>query len=184
MGGLNSIYGLDEDRSWFERMRRSVFLALVVSALVIGAIAVAWLGPLLYGDVHQPLGAIFLLLRWLIAGVLLGLATAVTVRLAPNGYQPAHWVTVGTGIVVGAWIVTSILFGIYVRFVASYGSIYGNLATIVVLFAYIYISGTVFFAGAQIDAMIRERVDGNRRGHSGSGDGSEGRRSRWEPLGR
>jgi uncharacterized BrkB/YihY/UPF0761 family membrane protein len=66
--------------------------------------------------------------------------------------------------VVGAWIAASILFGLYIRFVASYGSIFGNLATIVILFAYIYISSIVFFAGAQVDAIIRRRVEGNPQG--------------------
>jgi membrane protein len=164
MGGLTSIYEVEETRSWFERMRRSIFLALAISALILAAIAIAWAGPLLYGDVHQPLGALLFVLRWAIAAVLLAAATGITVRLAPCGDQPAGWVSVGTTIVVGAWIAASILFGLYIRFVASYGSIFGNLATIVILFAYIYISSIVFFAGAQVDAIIRRRVEGNAQG--------------------
>jgi membrane protein len=164
MGGLNLIYEVDETRSWFERMRRSVLLALIVSALILSAIAVAWAGPLLYGDVGQPLGAFFFLVRWTIAAILLGSATALTVRRAPAGSQPAGWVTAGTTIVVGAWIVASILFGAYIRFIASYDSIFGNLATLVVLFAYIYLSTIVFFVGAQVDAIIRRRVEGNAQG--------------------
>lgn len=164
MGGLSLIYGCDEDRTWFQRMRRSLLLAVIVSVLMLAAIAVAWAGPLLYGDVGQPLGAVFFLLRWALAAVLLGLATGLTVRMAPEGYQPTRWVTTGTTIVVGAWIAASILFGLYIRFVASYGSVYGNLATIVILTAYIYISAIVFFAGAQVDAIIRRRVEGNPQG--------------------
>jgi membrane protein len=163
-GGLNLIYNCDESRGWYERMWKSLLLALAVSALILSAIAVAWAGPLFYGNVGQPLGALLFLGRWAIAAVLLACATAITVRWGPDGYQPAGWVTVGTTIVVGAWIVASILFGIYIRFIASYGSIFGNLATIVVLFAYIYISAIVFFAGAQVDAIIRRRVEGNASG--------------------
>jgi membrane protein len=156
-GGLNLIYNCDESRGWYERMWKSLLLALAVSALILSAIAVAWAGPLFYGNVGQPLGALLFLGRWAIAAVLLACATAITVRWGPDGYQPAGWVTVGTTIVVGAWIVASILFGIYIRFIASYGSIFGNLATIVVLFAYIYISAIVFFAGDISDAMRRQR---------------------------
>jgi membrane protein len=164
MGGLCAIYECGESRSWFERIALSILLAVVISALVLAAIAVAWAGPLLYGKVGQPLGALLFLARWAIAAVLLGTATAITVRFAPDGYQPPGWVSVGTTIVVGAWIIASILFGIYIRFIASYGSIFGNLATVVVLFAYIYISSIVFFAGAQVDAIIRRRVEGNAQG--------------------
>jgi len=164
MGGLCLIYECQESRSWFERIGVSILLAIAISALVLGALGAAWAGPLLYGNVGQPLGALFVLIRWCVAALLLGTATALTVRFAPDGYQPAGWVSVGTGIVVGLWIAASILFGLYLRFVASYGSIFGNLATIVVLFAYIYISSIVFFAGAQIDALIRRRVEGNAQG--------------------
>jgi membrane protein len=164
MGGLGEIYEVEENRSWFERMRRSIAIALIVSALVIAALAVAWLGPQIYGDVGQPLGAVLFLLRWAITAVLLGAATALTVRLAPDGYQTPGWVSCGTAIVVSAWVIASILFGLYVRYVASYGSIFGNLATIVILFGYVYISAIVFFAGAQIDAIIRRRVDGDPQG--------------------
>lgn len=164
MGALNQIYDLEESRRWLERMRRSFVLALLVSVLLLGSIAVVSLLPLAWSDVHQPLSTLLLLLRWGAAAVMLGTATALTVRLAPDGYQPAGWVTAGTAIVVGSWIVASILFGLYIRFVASYGSIFGNLATIVVLFGYVYLSAIVFFAGAQLDAIIRRRVQGNAQG--------------------
>jgi len=164
MGGLAEVYEVRDGRSWRERIGASLLLALAVSALVIAAMAVVWLGPLLYGDVGQPLGAVFFLLRWLIAGAFLTLAVGLTVRYAPDADQPTAWVSVGTTIVVVSWLLMSLLFGLYIRFVAAYGSIYGNLASIVVLFAYIYLSSIVFFAGAQLDAIIRRRVEGNPQG--------------------
>ncbi len=164
MGGLALVYDVKDKRSSKERISLSLLLALTVSALVIAAMAVVWLGPLVYGDVGQPLGALFFLLRWLIAGALLTLAVGLCVRFAPDADQPAGWASVGTTIVVLSWLLMSLLFGLYIRFVASYGSVYGNLATIVILFGYIYLSSIVFFAGAQLDAIIRRRVEGNPQG--------------------
>ena len=100
----------------------------------------------------------------MVCGALLGSGNRSDVRFAPDAHQSAGWVTFGTAIVVVAWIAVSILFGLYIRYVASYGSIFGNLATIVILFGYIYISSIVFFAGAQVDAIIRRRVEGNAQG--------------------
>jgi membrane protein len=165
MGGLAVIYDIKETRSWKERARTSILLAIAVSALVILAIAVLWGGPLLYGDVGQPLGALLFIARWIVAGLPLGLAVGLTVRYAPDSDQPIGWVSAGTAIVVTAWSATSILFGVYIQYVASYGSIFGNLATIVVLLIYIYLSSIAFFAGAQLDAIIRRRVEGNPQGN-------------------
>jgi membrane protein len=164
MGGLAVIYDSKETRSLKERVRTSILLAIAVSALVILAIAVLWGGPLLYGDVGQPLGALLFIARWIVAGLPLGLAVGLTVRYAPDSDQPIGWVSAGTAIVVTAWSATSILFGVYIHYVASYGSIFGNLATIVVLLIYIYLSSIAFFAGAQLDAIIRRRVEGNPQG--------------------
>jgi membrane protein len=65
---------------------------------------------------------------------------------------------------VSAWVVASVLFGLWLKYVSAAGSVFGSLATVVVLIAYIYISTTVFFVGAQVDAIIRERVEGNPQG--------------------
>jgi hypothetical protein len=35
---------------------------------------------------------------------------------------------------------------------------------VVIAIAYIYLSATAFFVGAQIDAIVRRRVEGNPRG--------------------
>jgi membrane protein len=68
------------------------------------------------------------------------------------------WVSFGTLLVIGSWILMSIGFGAYLRFVASYQSVFGNLATIVVLMGYIFLSSLVFLGGAQVDAITRRRL--------------------------
>jgi membrane protein len=165
MQGLNRIYDAHETRSWTERFRRSILLSLATSALILAAIITVWLGPLLYGDVGQPVGALLAVGRWVLAGAFLWLAVALTVRFAPDApQQPAGWVTFGSVLVVATWILASLLFGLWIRYGASYGSVFGSLATVVVLIAYVYISTIVFFAGAQLDAIIRRRVEGSSQG--------------------
>jgi hypothetical protein len=62
--------------------------------------------------------------RWVVAAVVLGFAVGVILRFAPDQPQPIGWISFGTSVMVGAWILTSILFGLYIRYVASYGSIF------------------------------------------------------------
>jgi uncharacterized BrkB/YihY/UPF0761 family membrane protein len=45
---------------------------------------------------------------------------------------------------------------LYLREIASYNTIFGSLATVVVLIAYLYASALVFLGGVQVDAMVRK----------------------------
>jgi membrane protein len=157
MGALNTIYCDATERSWGRRMLVSFALGLAVGACFLGAIAVVVLAPLLYGEPGAVLGAILFLVRWAVAGGLLLLAVAVLLHYAPERHQPLHWVTRGSLMIMGGWIVMSLGFSIYLRDIASYGSIFGSLATVVVLIAYIYASSLIVLAGVQIDALARER---------------------------
>ena len=72
--------------------------------------------------------------------------------------QTLPWVTVGTVLVMAAWVAMSILFGIYVTYVANYGSVFGNLATFFVLLLYVYASSIAFLVGVQTDACLRKEA--------------------------
>jgi membrane protein len=54
-----------------------------------------------------------------------------------------------------SWLLMSLGFGVYLRYIADYNSIFGGLATIVVLIAYLYGSALVFLGGVQVDALMR-----------------------------
>jgi membrane protein len=155
MGALNEVHGYSNGRSWVRRMAVSLALALVLGACWLLAIAVVVLGPLLYGHVAPVLWALLFLLRWSVAGLLLLGAVAVVLHYAPELEQPMRWVTRGALLVMGGWIVMSIAFGAYVRYVADYSSIFGSLATVVVLSAYLYAAAVVFLGGVQVDALAR-----------------------------
>ena len=155
MGALNRTYGIETQRSWRRRMAVSTLLALVVGGCWLAAIAVVVLGPLLHGDVEGPLAALLFLIRWAVAGALLLLAVAVLLHYAPERWQPLHWVTFGSVLIMAGWLGMSLGFGFYLREIADYNSIFGGLATVVVLIGYLYASAVVFLGGVQVDALVR-----------------------------
>lgn len=55
----------------------------------------------------------------------------------------------------------SLVFSWYLSSVADYGSIFGSLATLIVLMEYLYLSSIVFLSGIQLDALAREQVNRN-----------------------
>jgi membrane protein len=68
------------------------------------------------------------------------------------------WVSFGTGLVLVAWVLTSIGFGLYVTYIASYESVFGHLATFFVLLVYVWLLANAFLVGIQVDASVRERA--------------------------
>ena len=155
MGALNRTYGIETQRSWRRRMAVSTLLALAVGACWLGAIAVVVLGPMVHGDVEGVLVPVLFLARWAVAGALLLLAVALLLHFSPEHWQPLHWVTFGSVLIMVGWLLMSLGFGFYLREIADYNSIFGGLATVVVLIAYLYASAVVFLGGVQVDALVR-----------------------------
>jgi membrane protein len=155
MGAVNRVYGDETRRSWRRRMGVSTALGVAVGACMLAAPAVVLLGPLVHGDVEPGLDAVLLIFRWGVAAAILLFAVALLLHFAPERRQPLHWVTFGALLIMFGWLVMSIGFGVYLRDVADYNSIFGGLATVVVLIAYLYAGAVVFLGGVQIDAMIR-----------------------------
>jgi membrane protein len=167
MDVFDRIYDADRKRAFKERYLVSIALSIGVGVLLLGAVALVQLGPL---AVSGPLA----LLRYPLAALLLLATVALLVRVAPATPQPAGWVSFGSIVVVVAWLGTSLVFTAYLTNVANYGSIFGNLATVIVIFEYLYLSSIAFLAGAQIDAIVREAAEGDESGDpsqaSGGGD--------------
>jgi membrane protein len=165
MDVLDRIYEAPRPRPFWSRVRVSIGLSVVASLLLICAAAVVRFGPrlveaLLGEGVVRVLGS---LVSWLLALALMSAVVALVARVAPTRDRPARWVTAGTAIVVGGWTLMSLVFGWYLTSVADYGSIFGNLATVVVVFEYLYLSAIVFLTGLLFDSKLRDRLEGRRR---------------------
>jgi len=100
------------------------------------------------------------LVRWTLTVALLLLAVGLLVRHAPATAQPLPWVSLGAAIVIVSWVIVSLVFYLYLTRIASYQSVFGSLAAVIIAMGYLYISTTVFLFGAQLDAIIRARATG------------------------
>lgn len=154
---FDRIYDCRRERPYLERLRASLLLGAAVAALLLAATGCVVLGgeALAAVGIHSGLIA---WLRWPLALALLLAVVALLVAYAPADRQPARWVTFGSLVVVASWALTSLALGTYFTSVADYGSIFGALATVVVVLAYLYVASAAVLAGAQLDALVRERV--------------------------
>jgi membrane protein len=158
MSALDKVFGYRRRRGLLEMLPRSLALGATMGTCVVAAIAVVRFGPLLTGDVHGVLAVISFLVRWTLAAAMLGVGVALMVRYGAATRQSLPWVSLGSGLVLGSWVVTSIAFGLYATYVASYTSVFGHLASIFVLLLYLWLSANAFLVGIQLDACVRERA--------------------------
>lgn len=158
MGALNDVYGVDENRSFVNRLLVSLACAVIFFVGVAIAVTALQVVPrLVFGDgdwAHWVARAG----GWVFAFVVLVALSAILLRLAPANAQPAPWLGFVTAIVVVGWLVTSAIFASWISWVVSYSAVYGSFAALILLMTYLYLLAVVFLAGVQLDALVRRTV--------------------------
>lgn len=163
MGVLNSIFGIEERRSFRRRMLVSCALGAAFTVLVLVAAVTArfggpaiedWLGG------GAVIGVLAFCAQWSVTIALLLVLVGLLGRFAPATRRPVRWGSWGAFLVVFAWLGMSLVFVWYVTSIADYDSIFGGLATVIVTMEYLYLSAIVFLTGIQIDALTRRGVEG------------------------
>jgi membrane protein len=139
-------------------------LAIALLVCMLGAV----LSVMLVGRVVDASGVLGVLLglgRWVVAVLLLAVALTLLLRFCPTQPRPIRWVSAGSVVITAFWIGASLAFGWYATSVASYGSLFGSLASVFILLAYVYVSSLAFVLGVQLDKVLEVEVRG--RGSSG-----------------
>ena len=158
---LNRIYEVDEGRPMWKLRAQQLLLTavgLVVAAAVAFLLAVS-------GRVAQAVGnrlglgdaalTVWSIGRWPVVLVLVMLGVALLYYLGPNVKQPTfRWITVGAVVAIVAWIIASLLFGLYVANFSSYNKTYGALAGVIVFLLWLWITNLALLFGAEIDAEL------------------------------
>jgi uncharacterized BrkB/YihY/UPF0761 family membrane protein len=122
MGALNGIYEHEENRSLVRRFATSFALVIALIGCVVGSIFAITLTPRAEQIPAVP-GAFA---GWAVGIALLGTAIWLLLRYAPCGNRSAGWTSVGSVLVVVAWIAASLLFALSVRDLADYTSATGT----------------------------------------------------------
>ncbi|GAC1330167.1 MAG: YihY/virulence factor BrkB family protein [Candidatus Dormibacteria bacterium] len=159
MGVFDKIYEAPAERSFARRYLVSAGLSIAVGAcFVLSALCLA-LAPF-FTLAHPPpgWGVVVVAVRWILAAGFLLVAVGLLVRVAPARPIPLPWVSLGAALVITCWLAASLVFYLYLTKLASYDSIFGGLASVIVVLAYLYISVTAFLFGTQLDVMVRKRA--------------------------
>lgn len=158
--GLNSIYGLRENRSYlYQRLLCMLYTLLLFAALILT------LGLHIFGRrISQYLAArtipIFRLLlylirlRWLVVFLLLTALFTMIFTVFPNRRMKIRAALPGAAASALGWIVFTSIFSFYVNHFANYSRIYGSLSTIAISMLWLYFCMSILFYGALLNHYL------------------------------
>jgi membrane protein len=133
----------------------SLVVSYIVALIVLAALGdfAARLAPGSLPDLHVQ-GMVSVFLFYLVGGGLL----FFVYRAFPNVRVPARAALTATVTVAVLWVVARQAFGAYVTFFGFYGRLYGSFGIGVATLVWIYYSSTIFIFGAELAAVVAERL--------------------------
>jgi membrane protein len=158
---LNVAYGVKETRPWWRVRLSAVGLTIALAAFIISALALVFYG----GEIGEGLakrfglGGLFVLtwrlLQWPIVLAFVLLAFALIYYFAPNLRAPKwHWITPGSAVGVGLWLLISLAFRTYLSYFNNYSVTYGSLGALIILMLWFYLTGAAILIGGALNAEI------------------------------
>ncbi len=97
--------------------------------------------------------------RWPFLLVIILLGLSLLYKLAPYRDNPEFkWVSWGTVLATVLWLIGSWLFSFYIENYAGYSETYGNLASVVILMLWFFLSAYIILLGAEINSEMEHQT--------------------------
>ena len=158
---LNRAYGVKEKRPWWKVRLISLGLTVALALTVTSALGIVLFGEHIvdYASARFGLGtvlsSIWAIAQYLIALGFVLLAFALIYYFSPD-IKEQRWffVTPGSIVGVGLWLLVSFGFRIYLSYFNSYSATYGSLGALVILLLWLYFTGIAILIGGEINSEI------------------------------
>ena len=158
---INNIYEVEETRSWWYRRLIAIGLTVALAVLIISALIMVLFGGQIvdsiaatygYGDVFRTAWKIA---QWIVILAFVLLAFALIYYFSPDvKEQKFTFVTPGSVIAIGLWLLVSSAFKLYLSYFDSYSKTYGSLGAVIVLMLWLYLSSAAILIGGEINSEI------------------------------
>ena len=167
ISALNLAYRVEEVRSWIKVRAIALFLTLLMSVLLLAALAlvlisgrvVDWLGAEL--SLTPEIVALWKALQWPAAVVFMILSYSLIYYFGPNlKNRRWHWITPGSAFGALLWLAASLGLRAYLHFFNTYSATYGSLGAVMILLVWLYVTGLAFLIGGEINAEIERAASG------------------------
>jgi membrane protein len=133
--------------------------AILLGLMALGGIVAVPVALKLLGVPDWSGPALLTVLRWpLLYGVIL-LALACLYRYGPSRTEPQwRWVSWGSAIAGGLWIVGSLLLSWYVANFGTYNATYGSLGAVIGFMVWMWLSTVIVLMGGEINAEMEHQT--------------------------
>jgi len=159
---LNIAYEEEEKRGFIKvnLLALGITAAAVVVALT-ATVAIAALGKL--EDMMPGAPGVVVVIGKIGSYILLlaaGAGAAATLyRFGPSRSRPRWvWLTPGSLLAAGGWLLLSLGFGIYVANFGNYNATYGSLSAVVVMLTWLFLSSYILVFGAELNAELEHQT--------------------------
>ncbi|HZT58723.1 MAG TPA: YihY/virulence factor BrkB family protein [Pyrinomonadaceae bacterium] len=160
---LNAAYDVEETRPWWRQRLTAVALTVALSFLIIAALVLVLYGGRIAEHVAGGYGldGVFVIawevLQWPIALAFMLVSFALIYYFAPDLHdQDWTWITPGSAVGVGLWLLVSFGFRVYLHFFDSYSKTYGSLGAVIVLMLWLYLTGAAILIGGEVNSEIED----------------------------
>lgn len=160
INAMNKAYDIEEGRPWWKVRILAIGLTIGLALFIVLSFGLIIAGPQLadWLAAKYALGSVFVwtwkILQWPIAFWLVATGIGLVYYFAPDAEQQWAWITPGSLIATGLWVIGSLAFRYYVVGFGSYESTYGAVAGVILLLLWFYLSGFVIILGAELSAEI------------------------------
>jgi len=158
---LNIVYGENEKRSLVKLYAFSLIatILIIIFFLFISLALIALPLTLDYLWLGNFSKLLLDLLRWPILFCIAAFAFAVVYRYGPSRkYARWRWITWGSALATGLWLVASLLFSWYAANFGSYNKTYGSLGAVIGFMTWMWLSSIVLLIGAEVNAEMEHQT--------------------------
>jgi membrane protein len=162
VGALNRAYEIDESRPWWKARLTAILLTVGVAVFILVAITLVVAGPLLAETIAERagLGGVFewtwKILQWPVVFLLVSMGIGLIYYFAPDAEQEWVWITPGSIVATGAWLIASLGFRTYIVNFGAYNEMYGAIGGVIILMLWFYISAFAVLVGAEVSVVIEQ----------------------------
>ncbi|HEX8846710.1 MAG TPA: YihY/virulence factor BrkB family protein [Pyrinomonadaceae bacterium] len=158
---LNTAYNVKESRPYWKTRLVAINLTIALALLIVAALALLLYGYEIASSIADRAGLssvftiIWMIAQWPLVLFFILLAFNLIYYFAPDlKEQEWKWVTPGSIIAVGLWLLISFIFKTYLRYFNSYSATYGSLGALIIMMLWFYFTGLAILVGGEVNSEI------------------------------